>query len=267
MKRLALFAVPALALGLGAGPIGCTSSVNGEVDGKAVDALFSALFTEDEDDFGADDTLTSVNGGAMSVLDGCNGAAKRQQNLNVLQDDLNKDLEDATDEDEIKDAMEKFATGVVEYDEKNLPTDFWTVGITAQSVDDGAIDGGSFSFKYDDEEPIDLAEDVGGGVTVCRINDHPSVGENDQDFPIVEADADCWAAIEADIEIVKWEPEATFNAKATVTLGDFEDFLAGDDDEPKDVGEVEINISAGHCPQLQEAEEEAEEIAEDALPG
>lgn len=268
MKRLALLAVPALAL---APLTGCSASVSGKIDGDEVATLFSALYTERESDaFDADGdeaTLTSVSGQALSVLDGCAQAAKRQLAINELHDQFLSDLKDAqedADEDAIKDAHEARAQGEVEYDVANLPTDYWVVVVGASSLDDGAIDGGKAEIKFDEAQE----DDVIGSLGVCRVNDHPSVDEDDNDIAFVEADADCWGVIEADVEIVKWEKETAFEAKATATLGDFEDFEPLDpDDEPKDVGDVEISISAGHCAPLQEALEELDDIIEDAQEG
>ncbi len=268
MQRLMTFSLIALPLALSS-LTGC-SSVNGEVDGEQVATLFSAFFVEQKTDaFDADGDeaeLTSVSASAISVLDGCAGATKRQLAINELReqflDDQKQAIEDA-DEDAIKDAADAFANGVVDYDVANLPTDFWTVSVSASSLDDGAISGGKAEVKYD-EAPED---DVIGGLSVCRVNDHPSVDEDDNDIAFVDSDADCWLAIEADIEIVKWEEEAAFEGKATATLGDFEDFLAGDEDEPKDVGDVEISVSASHCPTLQDAIDDLQKIEEDAIEG
>lgn len=262
---LSFIAVPALALGF----TGC-SSVNGTVDEENVPTLFSAFFVEQKtdafDEDGEEAELTTVSATALSVLDGCAGATKRQLNFNELReqflDEQKEALEDG-DEDALKDAAEAFAQGQVDYDVENLPTDYWTVSIGASSLDDGEINGGKAEIKYD-EAPED---DVIGSLGVCRVNDHPSVDEDDADIAFVDNDADCWGTIEADIEIVKWEEEAAFEGKATATLGDFEDFLAGDDDEPKDVGDVEISISASHCPSLQDALDDLREIEEDALEG
>lgn len=245
--------------------VGCSASVAGEVDGEAVATLYSALFTEDEDELNDDDTLMAVGAGGISVLDGCNQVAKRQENFNTLQDQFNGDFKDALedgDEDAAKDAAEAFATGVVEYDEKNVPTDYWTVGISAASIDEDEIEGGNIKIEFG-EAPDEDAK-VFGGVSICRVNDHPSVGEDDNDFPTIETDENCFSAIDADIEIVKWVPGETFEATATATMYDVDDFDPIEDDEPNDVGEVEIKVGAGFCKPLQDALDDAEQIAEDA---
>lgn len=268
MQRLMTFSLIALPLALS--PLAGCSSVDGEVDGEQVATLFSAFFVEQKTDaFDADGDeaeLTTVSASAISVLDGCAAATKRQLNFNELRekflDDQKEAIEDA-DEDALIDAADAFAQGQVDYDVENLPTDFWTVSISASSLDDGEINGGKAEIKYD-EAPED---DVIGGLGVCRVNDHPSVDEDDNDIAFVDSDADCWGVIEADVEIVKWEEEAAFEGKATATLGDFEDFLAGDEDEPKDVGDVVISVSASHCPSLQEAIDDLQQIEEDALEG
>ena len=244
--------------------VGCSASVAGEIDGEAVATLYSALFTEDEDDIG-EETLTSVGAGGISVLDGCNQMAKRQENANELQDQLNGDLKSAqedADEDAAIDALDAFAAGIVEYDEKNVPTDYWFVSVGASSIDEDEIEGGNIKIEFG-EAPDEDAK-VFGGVTVCRVNDHPSVGEDDNDFPIVETDQTCFSAIDADIEIVKWVPGETFEATATATMYDVDDFDPINDDEPNDVGEVEIKVGAGFCKPLQDALDDAEQIAEDA---
>lgn len=260
MQRLALVLVP-VCLSF---TIGCSASVAGEVDGDPVATLYSALFTEREQDVGPSDTITSVGGAGISVLDGCNGMAKRQENTNELQDQLNGDLDGETDPDKIKDALDAFATGIVDYDEKNIPTDYWFVTIGASAVDADDIDGGDAQIDFKDP---DLDAKVFAGVSVCRVNDHPTVGEDDNDFPIVETDQNCFSAIQADVEIVKWVEGETFEVKATATLGDFEDFDPINDEEPNDVGDVEIAISAGFCKPLQDALDDAEKIAEDAQQG
>lgn len=270
MQRLFKLSFIALPLALAPLAVGC-SSVSGEVDGEAVATLFSAFFVETTTDaFDADGDeaeLTTVSATAVSVLDGCAGATKRQLNFNDLREQFLDDQKDAladADEDALKDAADAFAQGVVDYDVENLPTDFWSVSISAASLDDGEISGGKAEIKYDEAQE----DDVIGGLGVCRINDHPSVDQDDNDIAFVDQDADCWGVIEADVEIVKWEAGAAFEGKSTATLGDFEDFDFTDpDDEPKDVGDVEVSISASHCPTLQDALDDLRKIEEDAIEG
>jgi hypothetical protein len=238
--------------------IGCSASVNGEVDGNAVAALVSVLFVEDEDDIG-DDTLTSVTAIAVSFFDGCNVLAKRQANANELREQLLDDLEDAEEQDDVEDALDEFATGIVEYDEQNLPTDYWIVSVGVSALDEDDIDGGDAEIDFNDP---DLDADVQGSVTVCRVNDHPEVDEDDLDQPTVDEDADCYAPLEADIEVKKYEPEETFETESLVTLASVEEIAT--DDDPRDVGDVTINISAAHCKPLQDALDDAEDIEEDA---
>jgi hypothetical protein len=265
LKLSLSLALPMLAL---APVTGCAGSVSGEVDGESVATLLSALFVEIKSDTvdgdGDEAELTSISAGATSLLDACAGATKRQLNTNALREQFLEDAIEDADEDALKDAADAFAQGIVDYEVENVPTDYWTLSVGAASIDDGEISGGKAEVQYDEAPEID---DIRGSLSLCRVNDHPSVDEDDNDFAFVEQDADCWSAIEADIEIVKWEEEAAFEAKATATLGDFEDFIAGDEDEPKDVGDVEISISASHCPTLQEAIEEAADIEEEALEG
>jgi hypothetical protein len=267
MQRL--ISLSLIAIPLAIAPLTGCSSVNGEVDGEAVATLFSAFFVETRvdafDEDGDEAELTTVSATALSILDGCAVMTKRQLNQNDLFETFLDDQKDAIedgDEDAIKDANEAFAQAQVDYDEENLPTDYWAVSISASSLDDGEINGGKAEMAYDKAQD----DDVIGGLGVCRVNDHPSVDENDADIAFVEADADCWGVIEADVEIVKWEEETAFEGKATATLGDFEDFdITDPDDEPKDVGDVEISISASHCPSLQDALDDFNKIQEDAL--
>jgi len=114
------------------------------------------------------------------------------------------------------------------------------------------------SFIPDDFDP---AADLFGALSICRINDHPRIDEDANDIAFVKADADCYTALEADIDVIKYDSEKAFEVKATATLADVDDI--GDED-PDDVGEVEIKLSASHCPALQDALDEAEDIAEDA---
>jgi hypothetical protein len=241
--------------------VGCSASIKGEVDGETVPTLFSALFTEDEDELGSD-TLTSVSGIGLSLLDGCNGMAKRQESTNELTKQLNDDLEDESDEDKIKDALDAFATGIVDYDKANVPTDYWALSLGASAVDKDDIDGSDPKIDVSDPE---LDAKVFAFLSVCRVNDHPEVDTDENDLPIVKVDQDCFGAIEADLQIVKWEEGQAFEATATATLGDFANLEPGD--EPNDVGEVELSLSAGFCQPLTDAQDDAEKIAQDAQPG
>lgn len=243
MRRFAVVAIPAcLALA------GCPAGVNGEVDGESVPTLFSALFVQDETDIGTE-TLTSVRGGGISLLDGCNVAAKRQQNHNTALEDFLDQIDGETDPAAIEDANVELADNLVAYDEENLPSDYWTVSIGVSALDDGDIDGAESDIDLEKPDPD---QDVNASVSVCRVNDYP-----EEDNGELKTDEDCFIALEGTVTVQKWENEATFQVVADVDLVE-------SDDIDQDVGTVTLNISAGFCAPLQDALDDLDKILEDA---
>lgn len=227
---------------------GCPAGVNGEVDGDSVPTLFSAFFVQNELDFG-EEKVTVVSGIGVSLLDGCNVVTRRQENTNTAKEDFLDAIDGETDPNAIEDAQVDFTTALVEYDEKNLPSDYWTVGIAVNALDDGDIDGAESDIDLEKPDPD---QDVRSDVTVCRVNDHPQ-----EDDGVFEADADCWVGLEGTVTVQKWEDENTFQVVADVTL-------AEQDDLDNDVGDVVLTINAGYCAPLQDALDDAEQIEEDA---
>src|SRR5687768_2685498 len=130
----ALFFVPVLALG-------CAGGVNGEVDGKAVDMLVGSLMTERELGEG-DAKISVVSAAALSAFgSGCDSATKRQLAHNDIEETFWSDFNDADgDQDAIEDAFQAKAEAIVDYEEKNVPTDYWTVGIFMSAPDDGDLE-------------------------------------------------------------------------------------------------------------------------------
>jgi hypothetical protein len=241
MRRF-LVAVPvALALS------GCPASVNGQVDGQGVPSLFSAFFLERERDIGTE-TLTSVNGVGVSLFDGCNAAAKRQFAFNVIEEDFFDAIDGETNPDKLEDARVERAEAIAAYDQQNLPSDYWTVGINVSSLNKRKIDGGDS--EIDLERP-DVDQTILSSVSVCRINDHPQERRGE-----LRVDQDCWVGKVGDVEVLKWESEKSFHARADVDLAEQEDI-------EEEVGTVIIEVNAGYCQPLQDALDELEDIFED----
>ncbi|MCC7111616.1 MAG: hypothetical protein IT382_20140 [Deltaproteobacteria bacterium] len=233
----------------------CPASVNGKVDEEAVDSLLSALFIEDQQDYGEDDTQYTVTGTGTSVLGACEAGTKAQANTNTLLETMYEDIQDAE--------------GVVEYEVKNFPTDYWQVSATAMALDDGLFEGLEQDIDLEDvdDSTIDPTddEDAVANVRICRVNDHPTV-EEDNDVFFVERDQDCWLAKKGTLTVSKYESAKAFTVTAEVELT----ALDGDGtikDIDDDAGEVVVNINAAHCPTLEEEIQNMADIIEDALDG
>lgn len=248
----------------------CPASVNGKVDEEAVDSLLSALFIEDQQDYGEDDTQYTVTGTGTSVLGACEAGTKAQANTNTLLETMYEDIQDAEgDPDAIADAQKAYAEGVVEYEVKNFPTDYWQVSASAMALDDGLFEGLEQDIDLEDvdDSTIDPTddEDAVANVRICRINDHPTV-EEDNDVFFVERDQDCWLAKKGTLTVSKYESAKAFTVTAEVELT----ALDGDGtikDIDDDAGEVVVNINAAHCPTLEEEIQNMADIIEDALDG
>lgn len=248
----------------------CPASVNGKVDEEAVDSLLSAFFIEDQDDFGEDDTQYTVTGIGTSVLGACEAGTKAQANSNTLLETMYEDIQDAEgDPDAIADAQKAYAEGVVEYEVKNFPTDYWQVSGSVMSLDDGIFEGLEQDIDLEDVDDSTLDptddEDAVANVRICRVNDHPTV-EEDNDMYFVERDQDCWVAKKGTLTVSKYESEKAFTIVAEVELTALDgDGVIKDIDD--DDGEVVVNINGAHCPTLEEEIQNMEDIIEDAMGG
>ncbi len=269
-KHFPAFA-PVLVVVLAASLTGCAASVNGKVDDQSVDALISAYFVQDQQDFGTEDTLYTLSATGVSVMGACDAMAKFQQNYNQLLETNLEDVKDAEgDVDKLDDANETFAQGVVDYQVKNFPTDYWYVSAGVQSLDDGNFDGVEQDIDIEDADTMGLDptddEDVTAGLTICRVNDHPKVDEPEDHMFVVERDQDCYLAKKGTLTIGKYEENKTLTITAEVELTPLDSDGAVDDVDD-DAGEVVVNINSAYCPTFEEELQNTENIYEDALEG
>jgi hypothetical protein len=218
---------------------GCPGSVTGQVDDEDVPALLSAFFIQlDETDgaFGMRAAMTSTPGG-------CENATRRQEAFNEAFEKQQEELKDFPEDAD--DINEEFADAVVQYDEQNVPTDYWTVGVGVFVEDDGDV-----------EDEFDIEDDAGKiAVSICRINDHPRVKDR-----TVRRDEDCFVAEKGDVEITAFEEGATVAFTAEVDL-----IYASNPD--KDAGDVVIEGEATYCESLETAVDDFNEIVADFAPG
>ena len=262
---------PAAILALTAGLAGCPANVDGQVDEQSVDALLSALFVQDQDDFGESDTMYTLNATGVSVLGACDQGTKYQQAYNDL---LQTNLEDVKDADgdvgKLDDANEAFAQGVVDYEVKNFPTDLWRVSASLQTLDDGNFDGADQDIDLEDpdDSSIDPTDDndLVANLTICRVNDHPKVDEPEDHQFVVDRDQDCYVAKKGSLVVNKYDEDKTFTITAEVELTALDsDGAIKDIDD--DAGKVVVNINAAHCPTLEEEIQNTQDIITDALDG
>ncbi|MBI1944564.1 MAG: hypothetical protein HYS27_02650 [Deltaproteobacteria bacterium] len=266
-----LLVVGMLVVGPAASLGGCAASVNGKVDEQAVDALISALFVQDQADFGTEDTLYSLNASGVSVIGACEARTKALQNYNTLLETNFEDVKDAEgDVDKLDEANEAFAQGQVDYEVKNFPTDYWYVAAGMQSLDDGNFDGAEQDIDIEDTDDSGLDptddKDVVASLMICRVNDHPKVDEPDDHQFVVERDQDCYLAKKGTLSVTKYDQDKTLTITAEVELTPLDsDGAVKDVDE--DAGEVVVNINSAHCPTLEEEMQNTKDIIEDALDG
>jgi hypothetical protein len=234
---------------------GCPASIEGNLDDLSIPSMLSAFFVERP---GEGDAL-SVNASGLSLLDGCNRTAKRQDAFNEAFDQFIGDIDGETDPDRIKRANEDFVDAQVEYDQQNLPSDYWTVSIGVSAADDRDIEEGVES-EIDIEKPV-TDQDVFSSVTICRVNDWPEADEDANDNPVVDADQDCWGAIEAVVTVGAYEPGASFDVVAEAVMGEIDPDTGIDPDE--DVGEVKITVHASYCEPLEKALDDTEDVQKD----
>ncbi len=265
-RRLSSLLVVALAAGL----TGCAASVNGKLDDQAVDALISAYFTQDQVDVG-EDTRYTLSAVGVSVFGACDASTKRQQNANALLETNLEDVKDAEgDVDKIDEANEAQAQGLVDYEVKNFPTDYWYVAASVTSMDDGNFDGAEQDIDIEDTDDSTLDPtddgDIVAQLMICRVNDHPKVDEPEDHQFEVARDEDCYLAKKGSLAVTKYEEERTLAITAEVETTPL-DSDGGVDDVDDDSGEVVVTISAAHCPTLEEEIQNMKDIMEDAIDG
>jgi hypothetical protein len=253
------------------GVAGCPANVSGKVDDEDVGALMSAMFWQDHVDYGTDQTLYTLYGGATSMLGACDVATKRQLNFNDL---LKTNLEDVRDADGDADAISKanksFAEDLVAYDEQNLPTDYWQVATNLQALDDGLFDGleQRIDLEDTDDSTLDPTDDndAVANLTICRVNDHPSVDSPSDGVYVVQPDQDCYLAKKGKITVSKYDQDKAFTMTAEVELTPLKDdgTIRNIDD---DAGKVQIDINAAYCKGLEDAlQDEKDLVADEATP-
>jgi hypothetical protein len=218
---------------------GCAGSVDGQVDDESVPWLLSGFFyqlDENKDAFGVSLIL-------LSVVNGCDGATKRQEFVNEAFETQKKDLKDADSEKEIEKINDKFADEVVAYDEQHAPTDFWSVTVNVNVEDDKDV---AESFDLGDDEDAAKAS-----VTICRTNDFPRNKDG-----TVREDRDCFVATKGDLEITEYEQDTKLAFTADVKLKDTQNL-------DKQKGDVVINGSGSYCEGLEEAVDDFNDILTD----
>jgi hypothetical protein len=217
----------------------CPGNVTGEVDEESVPALLSALFIQLDEADGA----YGVSAAMTTTLGGCEAATKRQEAFNDAYETQQEDLQDnPEDADDIND---EFAETLVAYDEENVPTDYWTVGVSVNVEDDGDV-----------EDKFDIEDDAGKiGVSICRINDHPRVKDH-----AVKRDADCFVAEKGDVEVIAFAKDESFEVTAEVDL-------IWADNPDREAGDVVITGTAKYCETLEKAVDDLAELQADFAGG
>lgn len=244
MRRLLAF-VPVVVGALA----GCPASFEGKVDGESVPTLVSAFFVQDQIDAGGGITQFSVSASGVSALDACNGATKLQENLNNAFDQKIKD--DAAANGAIADLQKSNATFVnaqVDFEKKSSPSDFWSVGIGVQSLDDKKIDGASV--KVDIQQPPVITDGPIGSVSICRTNTFPIVKKDDDGTSRIVRDVDCFGSQKGSIDVGKWTKDGALEVTADIDLGKVR---AAGIDPKDDSGSVKVKITAGWCETLEKA--------------
>jgi hypothetical protein len=245
MRRAFLFAVVAATAG-------CPASINGKIDGQGVDTLYSAFMINRDND-----VLTLVNASAVSLLDGCNGAARQKKAANDELETYYGRIKGEADPERRKRATEDYLSALVDYDVKNLPTDYWTVSISAAAADPRDIDG---TVEINLKNPDPEAE-VAASVQLCRVNDHPELKETESGDFRIKRNEDCFIAKRGDVDIKKFDEDKSFQAVADVEVIQIFDGRGFDLDDDGD--DVVINFSGGFCkPLLDEIQRELD-IEED----
>jgi hypothetical protein len=244
MRTLLLFVA---AMGLSA----CPASIEGEIDGSVVPALQSASFTESA--LGsASARRTIVTGTAISVQDGCNSATEQQQQRTAAFEQFLAATSGESDVDKVKQAQLELVEAQASA-ARALPATYWTAVVSASAADPDDLDRADSEIDVDDPDPD---QDVQSSVRVCRVNAHPAVDEDDNGFPVLSPDEDCFVAVTGDVALEEWEERETLVAAATVTL-------ARSDALDDEVGDVVIRLTASHCPSLESALDDFEDIIDE----
>jgi hypothetical protein len=246
LSRLCSFALP---IGLLSSVACAPANVEGAVDGEAVAALSSASFTEANLGDG-EAARTVITTSAISVLDGCGVATRLQEKRNEAFAEMLDATDGETDSDAIDAAMLAYAEAQVDAVKAEVPATYWTATLQANAADEDDIQGASGELNADD---IDLSEDVVMTLTLCRVNAHPEVDDSNG-IPSVKNDQDCFAADGGDVQVETFVENQNIVAHATdVKLVDA---------DGEDAGDVAVNISATHCPSLEKALQDFEEVAQ-----
>lgn len=217
----------------------CPGGVEGQVDDEDVPAMMSAYFIQRDE---VDDVF-GVSAGMVSLPNGCDGATARQEAFNDAYATMLNDLEDNPEDAE--DIQEAFSDTVVAYEEDNLPSDYWTVGVAINVEDDGDV-----------EDKFDIEDDAGKvSVSVCRVNDHPRTANK-----LLRRDEDCFVAEAGDVDVTAYEKDGSFAFTAEVDL-------VWALDPTREAGDVVITGTASYCEGLESAADELAEIIADAAGG
>jgi hypothetical protein len=240
----------------------CAASVNGKIDDENVPALFSAFFVQSQQDgfdptSGAPATVFSVSGAGMSMFDGCNVSAKRQNAINDAFDQQTKDLRAAQNQDATNAANEKFIDAVVSYDTANMPSDFWLVGIQMSAL--SANDLASASATIDIVNPDTKATDT-AFVQICRVDNWPEKKISKDKVPSLVTHQTCFDAKKGTANVKSWSKDKTLSIAADTSFSRDESTGPNPDD---DSGAAGITISAGWCQDLEQALDDEKKLQED----
>jgi hypothetical protein len=243
---------------------GCSASVSGKIDEEDVPSLFSAFFVQDKNDNfidpldGSTVTLFTAAGSGVSLFDGCSGQAKRQDAINTAFDDQTKDLRNAgTDVEAIKAANEKHVDALVDYDKKNLPSDYWvaSVSIAGFKQDDLATANADIDVKDPDNKA-----NFFGAVSVCRVDDFPEKKVDADGVATEVIHQSCFAARKGTVTVKSYTADKTLDISGDVDFSRVEaDGINPDDDS----GAATVTISAGWCEDLENFLDDAKKLEED----
>lgn len=225
------------------------ANIEGTVDGETVAALSSASFIEST--LGDGETArTFVTTTAMSVNDGCGAVTRMQEKRNEALATFLDETDDSTDSEVINAAALAYAEAQVDAVKAEVPANYWKAIFTADAADEDDIPGASGKINDDD---VDLEEDVRVSLRVCRVNNHPAVAESNG-LSSVKEDEDCFAADDGDVDIETFVENQQLVARASeVKLVDA---------DGEDAGEVAVTITATHCPSLEKALQDFEEVSQ-----
>ncbi len=216
---------------------GCVGGVEGKVDDESVPTLLSGFFIQLDEQ----DGVFGVNAAQLSMVNGCDAAAKRQDNLNSLTEAYQKDLKRASGAADLNKANEALADGQVQYDVDNLPSDYWTLSLSIGVARASALDRKTF----------DVAQGE-ASVTVCRINDYPAEKNH-----TLRPDADCFVGVKGKVTVDAFKKGASLNYVADVDLADGLDVN-------KDAGSAVITATTSYCAALEKSVDDYNQLLADA---